>query len=100
MEFRKMLKELKEFTIALAAFFGMITPLYIAVEALSFHTNDFPTPYYYVSVTAPYTNVFLMAFGKKKEYWTSNAIGTERWLVRDVHYKNQTYWTILERKEI
>lgn len=94
-----MLSKLKEASLAIGFYFVMMTHLLFVIDAIGFHTNNYKTPWYYISFSSPYTNLVLTLFGEKHEYWTNNAIGTERWNVREVKYKDQTYWTILERKE-
>lgn len=95
-----MLKNIKNvlFSFLLSIFVFIL--IVFLVDAFKFHENDYSTPWYDISFSSPYTNLFLLFFGEKKEYWTTNAVGNEMWLVRDVHYKSQTYWTILKRKDI
>lgn len=72
-------------------------------DALEFHdiqSSTYKTPWYDISIFNPYTNLILMTSGNKKEYWTYNAIRTQRWYVREVSYKDKQYWTILERMQV
>jgi hypothetical protein len=91
---------IKNTSISFMVTFSVFMAFIFVLDAFKFHDNDYSTPWYDVSIMSPYTNLFLKAFGQKKEYWKKNAVGNELWLVRDVSYKDQTYWTILERKEI
>lgn len=66
-------------------------------DAMEFHDvvkSSYKTPWYSTNwVKQPYTNLRL-AFHPKREYWTENAIHSERWLVREVEFYDTTFWTI------
>lgn len=48
---------------------------------------------------APATN-FMLAGRNSKEFWQTNAVGNERWLVREVRYEGTTFWTTLSRETV
>lgn len=50
-------------------------------------------------LTAPATN-FILAGRDSKEFWQTNAVGNERWLVREVGYEDTTFWTDLKREAV
>lgn len=35
-----------------------------------------------------------------KEYWTENYVKTEKWLCREIQYKETTFWTVVKRIQI
>lgn len=47
-------------------------------------------------VSAPVTN-FMLSGRESREFWKVNAIGNERWLIREVSYEGTTFWTTLRR---
>lgn len=47
-------------------------------------------------VSAPVTN-FMLSGRESREFWKVNAIGNERWLIREVIYEGTTFWTTLRR---
>lgn len=48
---------------------------------------------------APATN-FMLVGRDAKEFWQTNAVGNEQWLVREVRYEGTTFWTALRREAI
>lgn len=77
----------------------LLTLAQIVFDAIAFHERDesFKTPWYSSSwLKSPYTNTRL-ALHKSSEHWTTNAVGSERWLVREVVVGDVIYWTTLER---
>lgn len=48
---------------------------------------------------SPVTN-FMLAGRDAKEFWQINAVGNERWHVREVRYEGTTFWTTLSREAL
>lgn len=48
---------------------------------------------------APATN-FMLLGRDAKEFWQTNAVGNEQWLVREVRFEGTTFWTALRREAI
>lgn len=46
---------------------------------------------------APATNSMLVG-RDAKEFWQTNAVGNETWLIREVRYEGTTFWTALRRE--
>lgn len=58
------------------------------------------TPYFDTSwLRQPYTNYRLRAY-PATERETMNAIGSERWLVREIKVGAATFWTVLRREPV
>lgn len=86
----------------------LITALVLIGEVISREASDFhriekstyKTPWFSTNwLVMPYTN-FKLSGLPVKEYWTVNAVGSERWLVREVELNGKTYWTTLQRLPI
>ncbi|MFY7940731.1 MAG: hypothetical protein ACOVOX_07455 [Burkholderiaceae bacterium] len=80
---------------------GVTLAVLFTVDGLRFHelsNGEFKTPWFAPEWwSAPYTHAAL-AFYEPHEYWTTNAVGTERWHVREVPVGHVTFWTIMERQ--
>ncbi|KGG87698.1 hypothetical protein P245_19800 [Comamonas thiooxydans] len=48
---------------------------------------------------SPVTNLMLSGH-VYRDYWKNNAVGNERWHVREVEYNGTTFWTTLSREPI
>lgn len=71
-------------------------------DVIQFHeisvVNTNKTLWYEASwLKQPYTNLRLSTF-PVREYWTVNAIQSERWLVREIEVGGVTFWTTLRRE--
>jgi len=80
-----------------------LTTLVVIDDMMDFHfavSGSYKTPWYNAGakgwMTEPYTNLRLLG-NPSKEYWTENAIKSERWFVREVQFEDKTFWTILQR---
>ena len=75
----------------------------VVADAISFHAalqSSYTTPWHSTSwLREPYTNAVL-AFYPANDYWTMNAIKSERWRVRERTVGGVTFWTTLERQPI
>lgn len=81
---------------ALALLAGLLA-LPDALEFYQLIRGTYKTPWYSTSwLRQPFTNARL-AMLPSQEYWTTNAIGTERWLVREVQFGDVVFWTTLQR---
>lgn len=73
------------------------------LDAIRYHNildGRFVSPWYSAHWYAqPYTHLRL-ALRPSKEYWTLNATGSERWLVRDTAIGDKVFWTILKRESL
>lgn len=91
--------------VALGLFVGATPVLVLATttDMIEFHrlsSGDYKTPWYSASwLKQPYTNLRL-ALLPAREYWTTNANGSERWFVREVTVGDVTFWTALQRTPI
>jgi hypothetical protein len=64
------------------------------------HNERYKTPWYSTNwLREPFTNAALQ-FYPAKEYWTQNAIKSERWLVREHAVGSVTFWTTLKREPV
>jgi len=71
-----------------------------ALDALDFYTSNSESRWYpHQWWKAPFTHAIL-ALHSGHEYWTHNAIGSERWLVREVQLGRVVFWTALERQPV
>lgn len=72
-----------------------------ALDALDFYrTSDNESLWYPPQWwRAPYKHTAL-ALHDGHEFWTFNAIGSERWYVREVQVGRVVFWTALERKAL
>lgn len=93
--------------------FGTVAIVFIAVmaivttkDAINFHESlnvAYKTPWYDSNpLKQPYTalRVYLADKGSTTEQWKSNAIGSERWHVRETKFGDTYFWTTLERIDI
>lgn len=81
--------------IAFAIFAFMVVSDYMRFRQFVESGNDV----WYSSswLMAPATN-FMLAGRNSKEFWKTNGVGNERWLVREVRYEGATFWTTLSRE--
>lgn len=85
--------------VALSLLIGVMI-LREATEFDQIKKSNYQTPWYSNSwLEMPYTN-FKLSGMPVREYWTTNAMGSERWLVREVEFDGKIYWTTLERLPI
>lgn len=71
-----------------------------SVDAYVFYktvNGHYKTPWYSPDWwDAPYTNARLSLM-PSTEYWTTNAMGSEKWLVRETKVGDVVFWTTLRR---
>ena len=72
-------------------------------DVVAFHkrvAGSYKTPWYSRNwMLHPYTN-FRLALSPARDYWTTNAVGSERWLLREVLVGDVEFWTILQRAPV
>lgn len=87
------------------AIVGIWTFLFVAIatvghDAYTYHSllrSEYKTPWFSEKWWQnPYTSARLM-FHPSTEYWTENAIRSERWLVREHDVNGTKFWTTLKR---
>lgn len=90
------------------AVFGLTIFLFAAIgtighDAYTYHSllrSEYKTPWFSEHWWKnPYTHVRLM-FHPSTEYWTENAVRSERWLVREHDVNGTKFWTTLQRLPI
>ena len=77
-----------------------ISAFMVASDYIRFHQlADSGSDVWYSTswLTAPVTN-FILVGRDTKEFWKTNATGSEQWLVREVRYEGTTFWTDLRRE--
>lgn len=90
-------RHLQNLALGAVAVLAAMLALPDAVEFYQLSRGNYRTPWYSGSwFKQPFTNARL-AMLPSREYWTMNAIGSERWLVRETHFSNVVFWTTLER---
>lgn len=98
--------ELKNAVILIAVALFIFSFIIVAKDFINFQeltSKQYKTPWYDNSVMKePYTTVRLALADNSnvKEYWTKNAIGSQKWFVREVKVGETEFWTILERVEL
>lgn len=96
-----MIKTVFAFGLGLFLVFAVLA---VGNDALRLHgilSSDYETPWFDGNwVLEPVTNAVLALRGAERIYWTQNAIGTERWQVREVAWRGKQFWTILAKRPV
>lgn len=91
------------FVIGVVLGFILISLLHIGTDIHEYHSiikGNYDTPWYDNSwFKQPYTMFRLSGADSVKDYWTENAIGNEKWHVREIQKDGKHFWTLLERIE-
>ena len=83
-------------SIALAAF-GLTVCAHDALHFRDLASGTYLTPWYPPQWwKAPYTHLAL-SLREGRDYWVPNAIGSERWHIRETPVGGVVFWTAMER---